>query len=84
MSALADAATRAEAELMGQPGLLLERKPVGLGLHYRGAPSDARRRSATHWPDRLLSGLPGYHAHRARWWWSCGPMGSARGNAVRR
>jgi trehalose 6-phosphate phosphatase len=80
VGALAEAARRAEAELMAQPGLLLERKPVGLGLHYRGAPS-RRRRSATCRP--ASSGLPGYHAHHGKMVVELRPDGIGKGNAVR-
>jgi trehalose 6-phosphate phosphatase len=78
--ALAEAARRAEAELMAQPGLLLERKPVGLGLHYRGAPS--RAGEVGDLADRLLSGLPGYHAHHGKMVVELRPDGIGKGNAV--
>jgi trehalose 6-phosphate phosphatase len=80
VGALAEAARQAEAELMAQPGLLLERKPVGLGLHYRGAPS--RRAEVSDLADRLLSGLPGYHAHHGKMVVELRPDGIGKGNAV--
>jgi trehalose 6-phosphate phosphatase len=79
--ALADAATRAEAELMGQAGLLLERKPVGLGLHYRGAPGRAAEVHAL--ARRLLPCLPGFHAHAGKMVVELRPDGIGKGHAVR-
>jgi trehalose 6-phosphate phosphatase len=78
--ALAEAARRAETDLMSQAGLLLERKPVGLGLHYRGAPRRANEVSAL--ADRLLSGLPGFHAHHGKMVVELRPDGIGKGNAV--
>ena len=74
---LAEAARRAEAELMSQAGLLLERKPVGLGLHYRGAPRRAAEVSDL--AERLLPGLPGFHAHHGKMVVELRPDGIGRG-----
>lgn len=77
---LAEAARRAEAELMSQAGLLLERKPVGLGLHYRGAPRRAAEVSDL--AERLLPGLPGFHAHHGKMVVELRPDGIGKGNAL--
>lgn len=78
--ALAAAARRAEAGLMSEAGLLLERKPVGLGLHYRGAP--ARAAEVSELADRLLPDLPGFHAHHGKMVVELRPDGIGKGNAV--
>jgi trehalose 6-phosphate phosphatase len=79
--ALAQAATRAQADLMAQPGLLLERKPVGLGLHYRGAPD--RAGAVTALAEALLPGLPGFHAHHGKMVIELRPDGIGKGHALR-
>lgn len=79
--ALAAAADLAEASLMTQDGLLLERKPVGLGLHYRGAPDRAAVVQGL--AAQLVSGLPGFHAHQGKLVVEVRPDGIGKGHAVR-
>jgi trehalose 6-phosphate phosphatase len=66
---------------MAQPGLLLERKPVGLGLHYRGAPD--RAGAVTALAEALLPGLPGFHAHHGKMVIELRPDGIGKGHALR-
>lgn len=78
--ALAAAAALAEREIGSEPGLIVERKPVGLGLHYRGAPSRAGDVEAL--AAALLGGLPGYHAHRGKMVIELRPNGVGKGGVV--
>ncbi len=80
VEALAEAARRADAGLMAEPGLLLERKPVGLGLHYRGAPE--REDDVKDLADYLLKDLPGFHAHYGKMVVELRPAGVGKGKAV--
>jgi trehalose 6-phosphate phosphatase len=66
---------------MAQPGLLLERKPVGLGLHYRGAPD---RAGGGHGACRPASSRPArVHAHHGKMVVELRPDGIGKGNALR-
>lgn len=78
--ALESAAVRAETELGDAPGLIVERKPVGLGLHYRGDPS--RAGDVATLAESLLADLPGYHAHHGKMVVELRPNGVGKGGVV--
>jgi trehalose 6-phosphate phosphatase len=78
--ALGRAAEEAEAAFSGTRGLIVERKPVGIGLHYRGAPG--RRGEVERLAARLLDVLPGYHAHHGKMVIELRPDGIGKGHAV--
>lgn len=80
-AALDMAAAEARGALMTGPGLLLERKPVGLGLHYRGAPG--RAGEVQDLARQLLSRLPGFHAHQGKMVVELRPDGIGKGHALR-
>lgn len=79
--ALEAAAKVADARLAGRPGLLVERKPVALGLHYRGDRSRGPEVEAL--AAELLEGLKGYHAHHGKMVIELRPDGVGKGHAVR-
>ena len=53
---------------------------MGLGLHYRGAPRRAAEVSDL--AERLLPGLPGFHAHHGKMVVELRPDGIGKGNAL--
>lgn len=75
-----DAAALRAKPLMTQPGLMLERKPVGLGLHYRGAPG--RFADVQALAVELLSQLPDFHAHAGKMVIELRPDGIGKGHAL--
>ncbi len=79
-AALEQAAAQAEAAVSDIRGLLVERKPVGIGLHYRGAPK--RRAEVEDLAGRLLASLPDYHAHHGKMVIELRPDGIGKGHAV--
>jgi trehalose 6-phosphate phosphatase len=79
-AALSAAAAEAEVRVAGVRGFLIERKPVGLGLHYRGAPGRAGEIEAL--SHDLLKALPGFHAHHGKMVIEIRPDGIGKGHAV--
>jgi trehalose 6-phosphate phosphatase len=67
---------------MAQAGLLLERKPVGLGLHYRGAP-DRAGGGPRAWPRRLFPACPAFTPITGKMVVELRPDGIGKGHAVR-
>lgn len=79
-AALERAYSQAAEAMAGAPGLLAERKPVGIGLHYRGAPD--RRDEIFALAERLLRDLPGFHAHHGKMVVELRPDGIGKGHAL--
>ena len=70
------------ADILGDvPGLLLERKPVAVGLHYRGNPSEGPRVHKE--AQALVDTVAGFHLHVSKGLVELRPDGIGKGGAVR-